>query len=196
VTDFLKPSRRLQDLLEEPSYLAAGEGLNGALAVTETQTFQADLGDATTAITLSRTTNKTAVDGVVVDQTTWIPTNTPEVSEVVNAALADAAKLSLTSESTITVSGPNGETRFGALLANLEVTIFAPVSRTAGGCIHPSKVIPCKGEITALAGDDLTVKFSFPNAEGYRVAGTGKALLHVTNLKQRVRSAGFEVEIV
>ena len=196
MTDFLKPSRKLQDLLEEPAYLASGDNFNGVFALTETQTFQPDLSDALTAITLSRTTNKTAVNGEVVSQTAWTPTNTPVIDSVENAALDDEAKVLLKGGSVLSIKCPEGEARFGDQVANLTVLLYAPVSTTAGGCVHPSKVVPCKGEITGLDADTLTVKFSLPNAEGYRIAGKGKGQLFVTNIKQQARSSAFEVEVV
>lgn len=193
MTEFLKPNRALQLLLEEPALETTSvPGRAVAHTITEIKSF----GTGVAEIKLQREKEVDA-NGVLISLEAWDPINTPRVGDVVNAAQGDAAKAVLEGESTLVITSPNNETRFGQSASNLKVVLIVPVSQTAGGCVHPSKTLTYEAAITGLLNEnEITAKVSFPSAEGYRVPAKGMARLSVVNIKQSARSKAFDVEIV
>jgi hypothetical protein len=193
VTDFLKPNRALQALLEGPALATTSAP---ARAIAHTITEVSSFGTGVSEIKLQRVKEVDA-SGVLISLEPWVGTNTPKLGAVANAAQAGASKATLEGESTLVITSLNNELRFGAQVADLRVILLVPVSRTAGGSVHPSKTVPYEAAITGLQNEnEITVKVSFASLEGYRVPGKGIAKLTVTNLKQLTQSKAFDVEIV
>ncbi len=193
MTEFLKPNRALQALLEEPALTTSSNPIRAlAHTITEVKSF----GTGTAEIKLQRVREVDA-NGVDISLEQWAPTNIPKIGAVANAAQADAAKVSLSGESTIVISSPDNADIFGAEKDDLRVILQAPASTTAGGCIHPSKTVPYSAEVVSVVdGNAITAKLSLPSAEGYRVPQKGKGKLFVINTSQQVQSEPFIVEIV
>jgi hypothetical protein len=193
MTEFLKPNRLLQSLLEESALATTSAP---ARAVVHTITEVRSFGTGVSEIKLQRVKEVDA-NGVLISLDPWVPSNTPKLATVANAAQGGASKATLEGESTLVISSLNNEERFGAEIADLKVMLLLPVRGTAGGCVHPSRNVPYEAAITGLQNkNQITVKISFPSAEGYRVPGKGIAKLTVTNIKQSAQSEAFDVEIV
>jgi len=191
---YLKTNSDLLGILNEPALSVAGDGVV-ATTRTETTTVKWDPADATTEIDFVRTVTLNGDDRIL-GKTAWAANNVPEIGAIQNAGLGNAAKATLTGESTLTVTSPGDATLYGAVIGDLEV-VASLLSSSRQYCTHPSIRTIYKGEITALNGaNSITVKFSFPAIEGTKVPGLGDAEIIVRNIKQQAQSDPFTIEIV
>ncbi len=194
MSDFLKPTKKLLELLEEPSYEAVGAP---ALALGRTLTQAYSFGTGASAVELERTEElaTAAGDFSVISRTAWIPTNVPTIASVENGE--GEAEISLSGATTLTIKSTGDAQHYGGDSSHLSVTVAAPSSTTAGGCIHPAREVVYSAEVTNLAGaNTITATISLPAGEGYRVPTKGIARVFVTNTEQGAISNAYEVEIV